>query len=256
MNLSLNFFVRFIFCSFSLLMLSSCIGENKPEDEIENAVIDGLHYHFAYNGTIDIIDERSWVFTSHTKNSCSYDKREICRKIDINYADRNYKPDRVVNHSFEFQLLSISQNNPPEYIIIFQDWVRIYPDDEDGNRPISTLKIEHNNGKFFLRHYDNSWQWLYPAQIGNPSHLPKNRLNGEIHIEIGVNYHIEFIISDAGQASLIVNDNVISDVEYKTKSESGVHAIQWGMYWNKGYNEEHDPLKQIMIRMDNFNTPK
>ncbi|WP_100642231.1 hypothetical protein [Alteromonas facilis] len=244
---------------FMTLGLLSCNDKETIflEDDsstLVDTVINGLRYRLGANGTIDITGSNSWVFTSHTNTNCFQKDTTRCSRIDINYSQSSYKPGRVSSFNFEFTLLSIDESAPPPYVIIFQDWVRIHDDDIDGNRPISTIKLEFDNG-IKLRHYDNAWQWSSPPIQGNPASLPEDRLNGEYSIETGVTYAVEFVIFDDSRASLIVNDIVVSDAIYQTKHPSNSHAIQWGLYWAKGYNTELDPLKRIVISIDEFKIP-
>lgn len=245
---------KLTFLFFVGLLLTACQSEI-ADNELENEVINGIRYHYSYNGTIDTTSDDSWVYTSHTKNSCRNKITSSCRKIDMNYTDYDYTGDRVVNYNFKMSLLEYYTFEPPEWIIIFQDWVKIYPDDPDGNRPISTLKIKPRDDKIFLQHYDNSWQWDAPYIIGSDFDKNPDRLNGEFEIEIGVEYEINFIIHDVGKVELWVNDNKITSVEYKTKSIASDHTIQWGLYWSKGYNLKNDPLKRIMLRIEDFPIP-
>ena len=59
-------------------------------------------------------------------------------------------------------------------------------------------------------------------------------------------------LSPLGKFVFKLNDEVISDEEYQTKSLIVNHAILFGEYWDKGYNTENDPFKKIVIRIDEF----
>lgn len=257
-------YFQFFLLHSSILFILSCnsnineepaTGGSSGKSPTEDKYVNGLRYHLTYNGTIDTINDNSWLFTSHTRPGCKNKETEPCRKIDINYPDDNYSPERITHHTFEFEIVELNTEEPPPFVIIFQDWVRIYPKDKDGNRPISTLKIENENGQLFLRHYDNSWQWTSPPLVGNPEGSPPNYLNGQYPIEVGVSYDIDFTIYDYGRASLTVNGKLVSDALYQTKSPTEKHAIQWGMYWAKGYNKENAIEKRIVFRFDNFSYP-
>ena len=80
----------------------------------------------------------------------------------------------------------------------------------------------------------------------------KNKLNASVKIEVGVEYEIQLINYDDGRFVFTLNNVVVSDVEYQTKSFTENHVIQWGQYWSKGYNIENDPLNRIVIRIDDF----
>ena len=126
---------------------------------------------------------------------------------------------------------------------------------------MTTIKLKVFDGKLYLAHYDNSWQWGYDHsqyydsyEGGSVDHSlhQENRLNGKYEIELAVEYNIEIINYDSGRFVFKVNDIVVTDIEYQTKSPDGAHAPQWGLYWSKGYNVNNDPLKRIVIRIDDF----
>ena len=62
---------------------------------------------------------------------------------------------------------------------------------------------------------------------------------------------MEFIIHRNG-ASLIIDDYVVTDVEYKTKSNYEWSHIKWGMYWDKDYNVTNDPDLSTEYSILNF----
>ena len=99
-----------------------------------------------YNGQIDYINDNSWVYTSHTNNLCtesvSGDKvlKSPCRKVNSSYSD-SVASNRIVKTIFNFTLLEFNLDNPPEWNILFQDWVRVDPNNPNGNPPITTVKI-------------------------------------------------------------------------------------------------------------------
>ncbi len=219
-----------------------------------------LHESLNYNGYIKTLNNNSWVFNSHTNSLCINKTNSSCRKSDANFKEDILKPNEVTKISFEFEVVAYNKVYTPDWVIIYQDWVRIIPTDTNGNHPITTLKLKIIDNKINLCSYDNAWQWGYDFGtnvLGNAIDVDhslhqKNTLNGCKQIEVGISYDINIVTYKSGRFIYSVNDSVISDNFYQTKSKDEPHIIQWGLYWSKGYNLNNDPLKQIIVRFDNF----
>ena len=236
----------------------SCGGGGNPPAEptpkFERVDLGELQFNSSpgFNGTIDHLNDNSWVFSGMTNTDCVSGWK--CRRVNIESRDV-LSSNRVTKYSFEYMLADI-QLNEFDWIIVFQDWVEIIPweNDKNGNHPISTIKLKRIGGAWALCHYDNSWQWEYDfgdnkndesIDLDHSLHQ-KNTLNGCSEIEVGISYDIEIIIDDAGRFTFLLNDSVISDTTYQTKSQNQPHVIMWGQYWDK-FN-----MSQAIFRFDNF----
>lgn len=250
---------------FLLGLLVGCGGKKEKIDEpvalpefVEVELTDITYRDKNFNGDIDHINSNSWAFTSHTNNACinsSYTLKSKCRKVNASIVEGVTVANRVTKIQFELMVADINLNNAPYFDILYQDWVRINPDDANGNHPITTIKLKAFNGKLHLAHYDNSWQWGYDFgddEFDSLHNHDENTLNGYKEIDIGVDYNIELLTYDSGRFIFKVNDVVISDKYYQVKSPTEEHVLQWGQYWDKGYNTDNDPLKRIVIRIDDF----
>ena len=245
---------------FILLLLVGCNDSKEVIVEEEIVYIDvGIDGHVIHgmdtvnlaNGTIDTINSNSWVFSGFLNDTCINHPASRCNKVDIVVQD-DYQNENV-KYSFEFELIEYSKDYPPYYVIILQDWRPRDILDSIGRHPISTIKVKHLDGRPYLTHCENSWQWDYSFSDDDEDHSlhQENDCHGKYFIEVGVSVNIEFHINPQG-ASLVVNDKVISNETYKTKSNISKHRQMWGMYWDVNYNNENDPDKRIVIRIDNF----
>lgn len=255
-----------------ILLITSCGGgskEVKQEPEklnfVEKAYVANLHTSDNYNGQIDIINDKSWVFTSHTNPLCtksvSPDKyyKSPCRKVDANFRVEDVSANIVERLTFWFMVVEYNLEDAPYWNIILQYWFLLNEGDTNGNHPNTSLKLKVFDGVLNLCHYDNSWQHGYDfggnvdGQIIDIDHSlhQENTLNGCQTIDIGVSYNVEVLNYHSGRFVFKVNDNVISDKKYQTVGDSP-YMIQFGQYWSKFYNEENDPLKRIVVRLDNL----
>ena len=243
-------------------MLVGCGGSDKEVEEVTyTELTPEIIYNHSnnYNGQIDFIDDRSWVFESHTNPLCIDKLTSACRKVNAKYID-GIASDRVTKYSFALNVNEINLDDSPYWVILFQDWVQVDSSDGNGNHPISTLKLKNFDGQLALAHYDNSWQWGYDhgdnvdgdkIDVDHSLHQ-ENTLNGFKIIEVGVEYNIEIVIHDEGYFEFYVDDLLISANAYQTKHSVNQHAIQWGLYWAKGYNTDNDPLNRIVASMYDF----
>lgn len=250
----------------SLLLLTGCNGEKnevvkETKLKFETIELPELTHRSlgGFGGEIDYINDNSWIYTSSVNDKCLGKLNGSCRKAMTSYTDE-VATNRVIKTDFEFSLIQYDKDNAPYWVIVYQDWVRIVPTDSNGNHPISTLKLKTFEDKINLCHYDNSWQWDYDwgenrdGDILDLDHTlhQENTLNGCKEIDLGVSYNISIINHDNGLFEFYVNDALISKRLYQTKSPTEQHVIQWGIYTEKGYNIELDPLLSIILRIDNL----
>ena len=256
--------IRIMCISLTLLaviVLSAC-KDNKSkiwtETSIENITTHDGSKYLAYGGTVTYNKtNNSYSTISHTKMDCVLDNNQLyplkapCKKADFVTTtlenNSNYLEGRVTKYSFDLTVNSINLDTPPDWIIIFQDWVDIDQNDSNGNHPISTLKLKVVNGKLSINHYENSWQFGYKwdksgLEDKNHSLHQKNTLHGSAYINVGVTYKIEITIKDSIDSSgyfiVSMNGEIFSNAKYQTKFEGySNNAINsWGIYINKGYD--------------------
>lgn len=208
-----------------------------------------------YNSDV-IFDEDlgGFVIKTHTNIVCELKDSSRCRKGMLAFNETS--PATYENHDFYFSFRAGSDF--PDWVILFQDWVRIKPEDTNGNHPITTIKLIKDSGRYYLVHYENSWQWddaNYEA--GDPydlnhTHEWQEVERGRFEIVEGSHYKINFYISNAGYAELSVDDNLVSSAYYQTKSPTEKHVIMWGAYWSRYYNLENDPSKSMRMVVYGF----
>lgn len=236
------------------------VNVTQIEDELNFNQVDlgdlSIHDGGLYGGTLNRFGDNDWMFESHTNISCSGVLRGLCRKSDVVAREGVTIAGRITKYTFMLNVMeSCDAGSYTDYCaIIFQDWVRVY--EGGGNHPITTLKLRHVDGVLNLCGTDNSWQFGF----GDPGHVPdgsvhnhpKNTINGCGEIYIGVFHRINLVIHDDGRVILRIDNRLIFDKEYQTKHEKNPHVFSWGLYWSKGYNLEIDPLKRILITIDDF----
>ena len=219
-----------------------------------------FHWSLYYNGQIDFLNENSWVFTSHTNALCFNVVVSHCRKVDASIVEGKKKVGRITRVTFDLNVVELDLDDSPYWVILYQDWVKIDPTDNNGNHPITTVKLKVFNGNLNVCHYRNDWQWGYDhgtnrdgvnIDINHDLHQ-ENDKGGCAAINVGIPHKIEIWNYDDGFFQLYVDEDLISHYAYQTKSPTEDHIMQWGQYWSKGYNKENDPLKRIVIRMDDF----
>ena len=214
----------------------------------------GLPFDKRYNGDVEVVGVNSWVLTSNTNDTCIYDnnKHHWCKKVDILTYDF-YKEDLA---RFSFRLNVVEHPDiSPYYLILFQDWRRQNELDSMGRHPITNVKLKKDDNGLYITHCDNSWQWGYdfgddPTDLLHELHQ-ENDCHGKYRVQIGIDYDIDFYLSKLG-ASLVINNKVVSDELYKTKSEHEDHRFKFGMYWSPDHNQENDPLKRIILSVSDF----
>lgn len=203
-----------------------------------------------FNATITEIGE-GYNILSHTNPLCEYKLTSPCRKGQIAFWRDVRNENKIRKYSFDYEINRM--NITPQWVIIFQDWVRIHADDANGNRPITTVKIRRFEGRLFLQHWDNSWQWEHdPSDYDTQLTVGRETMNGEIEVFRNNPFHIEMVVHDSGHAKLYVDGVKISDRKYKTTHLTEKHTVMMGMYWSKGFNIEHDSYQQIDIDISNI----
>jgi hypothetical protein len=211
-------------------------------------------------GTQDQINKNSWTFTSHKIDyeECERDVTSPCRKTKKLYEyDANHVPGRETKWTFNLTVNDYNMIDPPDWVIIFQDWFDYDPYDftptgaQGGNHPFTTLKLIVFGGALRLGAYNNAWQWSYnyfnPIDPTDPSDLEhnhqENELTGSVPLIIGNTYQIEMIIEDGetpadGKVVIFINGHLLSQQLYQTKPTESPRAgvIQFGQYWDREYN--------------------
>jgi hypothetical protein len=247
-----------------LFIIIGC-GESKDSEQnaYKSKPLPQINHHESnnYNGRIDHLAVNSWVYTGFTNDLCKNKLNSSCRKIDSNYVDE-LASDRALKYSFTLTVNQYNIDEPPYWIIVFQDWVKILPleVDSNGNHPITTLKLKVFNHELKLCHYDNSWQWGHDfgdnrsdtaIDIDHSLHQ-ENTLNGCVDMPVGMPVNVDFIVHDAGKVEFYADNNLVSSKEYQTKYTSKEHVIQFGQYWAKGYNLNNDFDKQAILTIEGF----
>lgn len=170
------------------------------------------------------------VTTNNQVDYCFNSPVSYCRKAMVSFL-QEYQ-----THQAYFMLSEAGSFE--DWIIIFQDWVRIKPEDANGNHPITTIKLIKESGKYYLVHYENSWQWddsnYEPNDPYDELHTHPNMENelGRVEIEIGKHYKLDLTIDRSGYSALFVNNVQVSSAYYQTKSPTEQHVYMWGAYWN------------------------
>lgn len=196
-----------------------------------------------FNGYIEDIAQGHWKLTAHSNNLCINLESSGCRKVGLQIDKGEFNFDAKRNYSFTFKLNA--SGNVPEWLIIFQDWARLRPEDTNGNHPITTLKIRRFAGQLYLQHWENSWQFKpWNFEVDDPDDYNHNHglevMRGEYKINTDEYYNVSFDIHDRGWASLKVNGIRISDANYQVMSYTERHINYFGMYWAKDFNKPED----------------
>lgn len=242
-----------------VMLLIGCGGHNENIDKNLDYVKSGLGELLirspSVNGGTTERNNDDWYFESHTNIDCIGELKGPCRKADVVAQEGVTVFGRIVKYSFVLNVVEYPIVDSPDFVIIFQDWVRII--DGLSNHPVTTLKLKNFDG-LSLCSYNNSWQFEWAktdwghVSDGSIHDHPSEDLNGCVKIDIGVNHEIEFYIYDSGRVKLLVDNRLIFDKLYQTKSPAKEHIFSWGLYWNKGYNIGFDPLQRVIVTMDDF----
>lgn len=243
---------------------------------IDNAKVHGGQiWQDFFNASVEEDEDldHSWRFTSNVEPSCINNTDQWqCKRGDIWLADEEQYRGRTIKYSFEFVLDKYPKWPSPYWMIVLQDLKRKNSYDI-GKHPTSTIKLKNYNGGVYLAHFDNSWQWDHQFYNNEDSvhsipdwdrgcwgaapepndgiHHRENRCNGAFRINTHTKYQVEFIIAP-DRASLIIDGNVITDVQYQTKSTHSLSDVKWGMYWDKDYNVTNDSNLRTVYRINNF----
>lgn len=244
------------------LFLIGCGSDTKqqpdiPAKEFKIQDLSGITFNDStrYNGDIDHINSNSWEYTSHTNSLCLNMLESPCRKVNTVYQEGTSIVGRITKIKFNLNVSRINLLEPPYWVILYQDWVRINPIDFNGNHPITTLKLKVFNNNLNLCHYRNDWQWGYDYgdDIWDELHNhQENDKGGCYSIDKGIYYNVEILTTDNGKFEFYVNNQLISSYKYQTKSPTEPHVLQWGQYWDKGYNKENNINKNIVLTISDF----
>ena len=217
-------------------------------------ILKSFDSNISYGGTVIKKNENSYRFNSRTNPLCPEDIVR-CNKALISYKVKEPPiSGKVVLYSFDLTIHQYHFDDAPNWWVLFQDWVRIDPDNRKGNRPISTLEVKSYGERLFLRHKDSAFQW------GTDSSRTRQINNGELQIYLGQTYHVKIkliqgISAASGGMSLIVDDKIISEVIYQTKSPSQwqENVEEFGIYHDKQFNLKHKAESNLDVSIDNLN---
>lgn len=261
-----------------ILICFTATAQQYADVGIDNAKINGGDRNPYYNAEVDQLNDNSWRFTSNTNNDrCVAVDGEWqdwnCKRADVQLVEW-YQKEATMRYSFYLTVEKYPSWPSPYWMIVLQDWRKSNVRDSLGRHPITTLKLKNYNGLLYIGHFDNSWQWEYEFPENDPTdtnhsipsyrgcwgaaptptdgvHHQENTCNGVARIIKGTPHFIELIISQ-NHASMIVDGYVITDVEYKTKSNLEWSFIKWGMYWDKNYNTSNDPAMRTIYTIEDF----
>ena len=262
-----------------LILLLICFNlhaeDSYSDVGIDQAKVNGGDLNTYYNATVETLNHNSWKFTSNTNPDCIDNTHKWnCKRGDVQLVEW-YQYEATMQYSWDFIVHKYPSWPSPYWIMPLQDWRKSNIKDSMGRHPMSTLKLKNYNGGLYLAHFDNSWQWNYEFPENDPTdtihsipdgnrgcwgvapiptdgiHHQENTCNGAYKIRKNVPYHIEFIISPTG-ASLVIDGYVVTDIEYKTKSNFEWSYIKWGMYWDKNYNVKNEISQQTEYTISNF----
>ena len=251
------------------LLLCGCGGVGNSKSSVNDFVLSDipeitLHDGPNFNGTIDVLNSNSWLFANYTNPACigrlNYSP---CLKVDMAWGEDAKTDNEAVKLTYEIYFAEINVVDRPMRVIIQQDWVHIDPADKDGNHPISVIKLVRCGEVMCLAHYDNSWQFTHDygddrdensVDIKHTTHPFVHDLaqsDGYVSFEPFNTYKIETITYNYGRFVFKVNGAVVVDKEYQTRSPTGKHYTQIGLYWG-GYPKDNNPLNRIVLRIDNL----
>ncbi|MCG7566446.1 hypothetical protein MHM95_09100 [Pseudoalteromonas sp. CnMc7-15] len=275
--------LRFIAMVFFVIPMAVLAGDYdpKPYEGIYNGTKPGWYgLNYIRLPEYDLMDDLSgysstmyyyeeidgYVIYSHRNPACKGNiSSHRCRKGMVRFKRSLYSPGKTREHEFAFSFKP--GTDFPDFAIIFQDWVDLDGDPSTGHRPITTLKLRKcSDNKYYLQHYDNSWQLNELTQptipdntCGEPNSLRTDTLHGSMEVDtwqssgssVG-NYYIKIVTRDDNygpqpSVEVYVNGSLFSTARYKTTYPEREHVIMEGLYWNKGYNSEHNPDKSLRL---------
>ena len=204
-------------------------------------------------------DYNQVTYTSHRPDyQHGYDcEASYCRKSDSSYETTPWTQDRVTTTTFDLMINKYNQFDGPDWNIIYQEWMIINTDALKGPHPVTTIKLKPmSNGRIKLGHFENSWQFNYsPTNPIDPSdphdynhvHAP-NTEHGSIILDdddLHEWFRIELTVRDGntltgGSVTLKINDRIVSEASYQTKSTIEGQHVAFGMYWAKYYNTNYN----------------
>lgn len=213
------------------------------------------------NGTIEV-NGNEVTYTSHNIAYPRDCEAWYCKKVEHIFENTPWTESRETKYDFYLRINKYNFEDPPEWIIIFQDWAKVDETDPTGNHPTTTLKHPatllrvSNMGTIELR--ENSWQYLYttadPYDALDPQdryhNHPEDFLRGWVSFQHGEYTHIELTIFDgetpeSGGSILKINGQIIVDAYYQTKQIKNRHFTARGLYWVKGYNTRFNLCEEL-----------
>lgn len=236
--------MKILIISLIVVMISAC-GSDNDQGQIKFNVR-SYDIDPAYGGTVDVL-RSGYYFTSRTNPDCL--PGASCSKADIAYLI-NQEPvtGRQTRYEFKFRVDQYDFIENP-WVIIFQDWLRVYPDDKNGNNPITDFTLQGDGHTLTLIHQDHSGQFYVPMNSER-----QRVIHGSAIIDIGVEYSLSITIVEgvekgSGRVTASIDDVVFSDAIYQTKSatEWQSNTVAFGIYHGYNHNLERDPSKQIML---------
>lgn len=260
--------MKAIITTIIIILLFGCDSSNQTEEP----VIPEIKFQEVYPETTISRDPNGWIdvngnevtYTSHDINY-SYPRdceAWYCKKVEHIFENTPWTESRETIYDFYLKVNKYNFEDPPEWIIIFQDWAKVDETDPTGNHPTTTLKHPatllrvSNMGEIELR--ENSWQYLYttadPYDALDPEdrkhNHPEDLLQGSTYFQHGEYIHIELTIYDGdvpetGGSILKVNGQIIVDAYYQTKQTKNRHFTARGLYWTKGYNTRFNLCEEI-----------
>ena len=229
------------------------ITQAKPDAEQGPWYLKSYEQDMTYGGSITQIGTDSYRFESRTNPYCLTHLTR-CNKALVSYKKYQQPVNgKIVVFSFDLTISQYNFDSAPNWWVIFQDWVRIDPENRTGNRPISTLEIKSYGHKLYLRHKDSAYQW------GTDKHRSKQVNNGQLEIKLATTYHIEIrlvegVTAATGGMSLLVDGKKITDVSYQTKSASQwrENVQEFGIYHSKSFDTAKEKANQIIFTLENL----
>lgn len=236
-----------------IILLAACEQNAKQDDSFIQIFPETTIIHDP-NGTIEVNGNEVTYTSHHIDYAYPRDcETYFCKKVEHIFENTPWTENRETKYDFYLKVNKYNYEDPPEWLIIFQDWAKVDETDPTGNHPTTTLKHPatllrvSNSGIIELR--ENSWQYLHttanPYDVSDPEDKrhdhPEDLLRGWTDFQHGEYIHIELSVFDGqtpetGGSILRVDGQIIADANYQTKQTKNRHFTARGLYWPKGYN--------------------
>ncbi len=254
LNLLARFYFIFCLLLFLLCILFCYLRVHGSEGEW---LIKSYSQNLSYGGAISNVGDNNYRIESRINPFC-FVSQVRCNKALISYRNHS-KPieGRKVVFEFDFKIEKYNFQHSPEWWVLFQDWLRINPEDKQGNRPISTIEVKSYGEQLFIRHKDSAFQW------GNDPTRTKQITNGQLQIFIGTSYKIrieliESVLPQKGGMSFYVDDELVSNAKYQTKSAKqwSENVQEFGLYHDKLFDVKRLEENKIVFYISNLKVTK